>query len=383
MPSNPCRLCGHARLQCAFSIKNAPRNVQRLLRHEELKADRAVDLPVLTCEQCGFVQIEPLLEQTYYDDYLMTATHSSQMQEHQGRQARDFVKGHGLAGRSIIEVGCGDGSFLEHLRSAGALALGVEPSARYRELAIARGFEVEGGYVTETRTLASAPCDAFVTRQVLEHVPEIHGFLTGIRRNLKPGAVGLVEVPSLEKALADRRYYDFFADHVNYFSLRTLRLALELNGFEVLATHHEMFDEYLVAIVRNSAHPSLADIGRAIDSLGAELRAFIAAYHARGEKVAMWGAGGKGLSVLAAAGIRDIDLLVDSDPYKQGLFTPVSHLEVRSPSVLRHAKASCVIITAMAYRMEIERTLAEELDFQGDVAILGHTLQLVARSRGT
>ncbi|WP_163540404.1 methyltransferase domain-containing protein, partial [Klebsiella pneumoniae] len=80
---------------------------------------------------------------------------------------------------------------------------------------------VEAGYVTADRRLADGPFDGFVTRQVLEHVPDINDFLIGIRRNLKPGAYGLIEVPSLEKALEDRRFYDFFPDHLNYFSLET------------------------------------------------------------------------------------------------------------------------------------------------------------------
>jgi hypothetical protein len=241
---------------------------------------------------------------------------------------------------------------------------------------VARGYDVKSGYVTATRRLDGGPYDGFVTRQVLEHVPDIHGFLTGIRLNLKPGAPGLIEVPSLEKALSDRRFYDFFPDHVNYFSLRTLRLALELNGFEIVDLRHDMFDEYNVALVKVAALPSLAALGGTVDSLGRELREFIAHYRTLGGKVAIWGAGGKGLSVLAASGINDVDLLVDSDPHKQGLRTPVSHLEVAPPSTLAGGDYAAVVITAMAYRHEIERTLRENYRFAGEIAVLGHHLDV-------
>jgi SAM-dependent methyltransferase len=359
-----------------MNIPQVPRNIQRLFKPDELHLDRSVSLDLLGCDRCGFVQIVPMLDEAYYDDYLMTTTHSRQMQEYQARQARNFVQTFGLVGKSVKEMGCGDGSYLDHLRDAGAVVSGIEPSTRFRELAVARGYEVENGYVEANRVLEGGPYDGFVTRQVLEHVPDINGFLTGIRLNLKPGAVGLVEVPSLEKALSDRRFYDFFPDHVNYFSLRTLRLALEINGFDVLNLRHDMFDEYNVAMVRKAEHPSFAQVGATVNSLGNELREFVARYRLQGKKVAMWGAGGKGLSVMAAAGIRDIDLLVDGDPYKQGLFTPVSHLKVEPPAMLASGEFAAVIITAMAYRNEIEQTLIDDYRFQGDIAILGHHLEL-------
>ncbi len=379
---NCCRLCGRALLREVMTIDNAPRNVQRLLRATELAADRAVHLVVCSCAACGFVQIRPSLEDEYYDDYMMVATHSVQMQEFQATQAREFVEGLGLVGKRVAEIGCGDGSYLDHLKAAGAAVSGVEPSRRTREIALRRGHMVEGGYVTSGRRLEGGPFDGFVTRQVLEHVPDIHDFLTGIHENLAPGGVGLVEVPSLEKAIEDGRFYDFFADHVNYFSWKTLRMALEMNGFDVLSLTQSMFDEYDVAVVRRADTAQLAGIQRAVGSLGTELKAFIDSYRAQGKKVAVWGAGGKGLSILASAGIRDLDLLVDSDPNKLGLFTPVSHLRVEAPSALVGASIDAVVISAMAYRREVERTLREELGFCGVVATLGHRLQLALPGEG-
>ena len=76
----------------------------------------------------------------------------------------------------------------------------------------------------------------------------------------------------------------------------------------------DMFDEYLVAYVRRIEHPSLNDLSATVQSLGNELRRYVADCHAKGRKVAIWGAGGKGLSVMASAGIADVDLLVDIVP---------------------------------------------------------------------
>ena len=144
-----CRLCGLDSPRELFKITNVPSNIQRLFKESELHLDGSVDLDILECERCQFVQIKPIVSDAYYDDYLMTTTHSQQQQEYQSRQAQDFVNRFQLNGKLLIEVGCGDGSYLDHLSKEGANALGVEPSARFRELAVSRGYDgrnLKGSY---------------------------------------------------------------------------------------------------------------------------------------------------------------------------------------------------------------------------------------------
>lgn len=375
MQVDRCRLCSHGRTEESLILLGAPRDIQHLLRADQLAGDAAVDVRVRSCASCGFVQINPVLAEGYYDDYLMGTTHSAQMQQYQGRQAQEFVRRFGLAGKRVFEAGCGDGSFCAHLRDSGAEVFGIEPSRKFRELALARGLCVEEGYVTADRQLAHGPFDAFVTRQVLEHVPDIHDFLTGIRRNLRPGAVGLIEVPCLEKALADLRYYDFFTDHVNYFSRPTLELAARLNGFEPIESFPDMFDEYNVALVRAVEQPDLAPVQSESTRLAAELRRIVEEAGASGRKVAVWGAGGKGLTVLALAKLPKIEALLDSDRFKHGLYTPVSHLLIEEPTADRLSNVDTVVVTAMAYHQEIEKQLRNQYGFKGRILFLSPQLK--------
>jgi SAM-dependent methyltransferase len=374
-----CRLCGRETLTVVLTMPRLPRNIQRLFTAATLHEDKAISLNVYRCTSCNFVQLLDTLEDDYYDDYLMTTSHSRQMQDYQRDQAADFVTRFNLKGKRVNEMGCGDGNYLDHLRAAGASVAGIEPSGRFRALAIEKGYAVEEGYVTADRTLADAPYDGFVTRQVLEHVPNINDFLTGIRRNIKPGGHGLIEVPSLEKAIEDRRFYDFFPDHLNYFSINTLKLACRFNGFDVIDAFFGMGGEYNIALVTNPADDDFGPVQDSVEALSADIRAFIARHKAAGRRVGIWGAGAKGLSVLAAAGITDVDILVDGDPHKRGLITPVSHLEVRDPSELCDYRDAAILITAMAYRHEIERTLVEEFGFEGELAVLAERLKIVRK----
>jgi len=218
-----------------------------------------------------------------------------------------------------------------------------------------------------------------VTRQVLEHVPDPHDFLQGIRRSLAPGAAGLVEVPSLEQALQYQRFYDFFPDHLNYFSMRTLRLALEMNGFAVDALERGMEDEYHVAFVRLDLSPENARLQEHTDRIVAEVRGFLCEERAAGRRVAVWGSGGKGIAAMAVARAEGIAYVVDSDPHKHGRFTPVTHFPIVPPQRLKTEPVDTVLVTALAYRSEILRELFGPLGFSGRVAVLGPHLEIVKR----
>lgn len=379
-----CRLCGSSDLSVCLHLPRAPRNIQRLYTADERHLETAVEVTVHSCNRCGMVQIVSVLQDDYYDDYLMTVSHSRKMRQFQQEQAKDFVQRFGLTGKSVIELGCGDGNYLSYLAEAGARVTGLEPSRSFRALAEQTGYPILSGYVTADRDLEGGPYDAIATRQVLEHVPNIPDFLAGIRRNLRPGGYGLVEVPCLETALQRQRYFDFFTDHLNYFTLRTLRLALEVSGFEVLETHHGMDGEFNVAIVRNPEEGDVfGSLRAAVRTVTEQLQAFIAGERAAGRRVAVWGSGGKGLTAMALADMNGVAYVIDSDPHKTGRLTPVHFLEVRPSTALREDPVDTVVLTALAYKDEIVEMLRGDLAFRGKIALLGSTLEILPSLSGS
>lgn len=371
-----CRLCGASNLNVCLELPHAPRDISHLLKADELVRDQPVDLRVYACESCGFVQLADFMSNDYYEEYLMTVSHSPQMRTFQLAQAKKFVSRFGLAGKRVLEAGCGDGNYLDSLQAAGATPIGLEPSRRFEELASAKGYRVHRGYLGANSPAPEGPYDGFVTRQVLEHIQDPHDFLQGIRISLREGACGLVEVPSLEQALEGSRFYDFFPDHVNYFSARTLRFVLERNGFEVIEITRGMNGEYNEAWVRLDGAPDFSAMQNSVGTLGQDLTAFLQSNLDEGKKVAVWGSGAKGLLTLAVTGVQGAAYVIDSDKNKQGFYTPVSHLKIVAPSHLRSEPVDAIVVTAMAYRDEIYAQLRGELHFTGPIAFLGARLEI-------
>ena len=129
-----CRICDHEELEAFLHLERAPVNVSRLLQAGELAGDAPIEIEVWRCPACATVQLGTQLVETFYEDYVMTVSHSPTMQRYQGRQAADFVDRFELRGRRVLEVGCGDGHYLSLLHGPrderrGTRAVGALPPA--------------------------------------------------------------------------------------------------------------------------------------------------------------------------------------------------------------------------------------------------------------
>lgn len=370
-----CRLCSAPGIELVLELPSAPRSVERLLQASALEGDGPCHLKAYQCGVCGLVQLPEPMETGFYDDYEMATSFSPNFRGYLSELANMFCATFEDARGRLLEVGCGDGTFMSCLSERGFEVYGVEPSRPFRSAAEEKGFRVFDTYVGPDSPVAGAPYDAFVTRQVLEHVFDIQGFLRGIRMSVAPGAPGLVEVPNLAKSVSDRRFYDFFPDHVNYFSSHALRRALEVNGFDVFDVVPTMNGEFITAFARRSGLTDMGPMRSAMETLRESYAVFVETHRKTGRKFAVWGSGGKGVALLAALGGHDVAYVVDTDPRKQGLFMPVCHLQVFAPGRLRTDLVDTVLVTALAHLEEILDQLRGELSFQGNIAILGDEIR--------
>jgi ABC-type Fe3+-hydroxamate transport system substrate-binding protein len=79
----------------------------------------------------------------------------------------------------------------------------------------------------------------------------------------------------------------------------------------------------------------------------------------RGKKVVGYGAPGKGNTLLNYCGIRTdfLDFTVDRNPYKQGKFTPGTHIPILRPEQLLEARPDYVLILPWNLKDEIMQSL--------------------------
>ena len=95
----------------------------------------------------------------------------------------------------ILDIGCGNGSILRHLRGLGYRQLqGLEISTYAIERLRGEGIEMHYGALPSI-PLPEASFDVVIASEVLEHIIRRRRFLSEMHRVLKPGGRALVFVP--------------------------------------------------------------------------------------------------------------------------------------------------------------------------------------------
>ncbi len=143
----------------------------------------------------------------------------------------------GLRAGLVLEVGCGSGLFLRHLREAGYAVEGVETSKG--DVTYAReasGLTVFEGAL-EAVPLEPGRYDAVVMVYVLEHIPDPAATLARIHTLLKPGGWTVLGLPVMDSGQARWLGARWSAvteapRHVAIPSAAGARRLLEMAGFE-------------------------------------------------------------------------------------------------------------------------------------------------------
>lgn len=344
-------------------------------------ADAGADLDIFQCSGCGLVQLAsgPV---PYYREVIRAAGISRVLSEAKRGQFSEFIARHGLAGKKVLEIGCGRGEFLSILHQLPVEAHGIEYSEEAVRHCRDAGLRVSRGYPdAASGDIPGAPFDAFFLLMFLEHMPDPGASLCAIRRQLVPGGIGLIEVPNFDMMVRERLFSEFISDHLLYFSSETLHSALRWNGFEVIGTE-ELRDDYVLSVAVRKREPlDLSEFSRSQALVSDSLRSFIAGLPTG--CVAAWGAGHQALAVLALSGIApSIRYVVDSAPFKQGKFTPATHLPVVPPETLVSDPVAAVIVMAASYSDEVAAIIARDHGPKIQVAILrGDGLEIVGARR--
>ena len=368
-----CRLCGSS--FCPEPIvryDDMPRAAQGMPDAASLHQDAGIDMEVRQCSACGLVQLtnEPV---PYFREVIRAAAFSEEMRAFRLEQFRDFVERYSLQGKKIVEIGCGRGEYLSLMRQCGPDVYGLEQSPDSVGQCRENGLPVTQGFIENAEyRIANGPFDAFFILNFLEHLPSPGAVLRGICANLADGGIGLVEVPNFDMILRKGLFSEFIVDHLCYFTRETLETAARLNGFSVLHCG-EVWHDYILSMVVQKRPPAVAEGFRAgLERIGGELDAYLRRF-GEGE-TAVWGAGHQAFTLLALFGLgKRIRYIIDSAPFKQGRFSPVTHIPIVAPSALDGEPVRAIIVMAASYSDEVASIIKRKYRDRINVAIVRDT----------
>lgn len=360
-----CRACGGLLdAEVLLRYPHMPMGAQNFPYPENIAQDHSVDLEIVQCSCCGLVQLKnaPV---SYWRNVIRAVGFSPEMAAFRKKQFNDFVKRYSLIQKYGIELGCGDGAYLELLSGANLNMVGLEYDADNVLVCRKRGLEVQQGFAQRQQIPFERAFDAFFVFSFLEHIPTLRDFLRTIRAHLAQDAVGIIEVPNFDMILQENLFAEFIIDHLFYFTEKTLCHTLENNGFDVISCSRIWHNYILCAEVKKRQAQDVALLHEAKVHTLATIQRFASTHGT----IAVWGAGHQSFTLLSMLNDTNaIQYIVDSAPFKQGRVSPVTHIPVVPPETLRTRPVNGLIITGGSYSDEIAKTVHENFS-QNNVVI--------------
>jgi len=377
-----CPICEGKELVEFAQVKNVPASAGQLCPTRDAAVRAATgDVHLAICRSCGYIgnrAFDPA-RLSFGPTYDASLHYSPVYRQFLDDLAAQLIQRYDLRGRTVVEVACGKGYFLRHLAELGiGRGIGIDLSPPKE------GVEQIGGATVEfirdyyTDAYAGLGADLVCCRHALQEIVRPRDLVATVGRSLGAahGRAAYFEVPNGADIFAEPAPWRLLYEYGSFFTPESLEALFTTCGFRTLRVGPCYVGGQYLAIEaapttesRGGAPQSGVSDGRlrALQDFGVGIRRTLASWErrledlaARGRRVALWGAGGRGLNFLnTVAAARTVPCVVDINPSRQGAFVPGSGQQVVAPDALRDYRPDVVIVSNGTYLGEIEQQVTD------------------------
>ena len=387
-----CRSCGEP-LESTFADLGVQPLCESYLSVNQLhRMEPFYPLHTYFCKKCFLVQLEEsITPKEMYKKYAYFSSSSKGWLKHSENYAEMIVNKLKLNSKSqVIEIASNDGYLLQFFSQRNIPVLGVEPASNVAKEAIKKGiptiikfFDGEtANYLLEQNKQA----DLLIGNNIIAQVPDIHGFLDGMKVLLKPSGIITLEFHYLKNLIEKNQFDTISHERFSYFSffvIENLFAFHDLAIFDVeeIPTHGGSLRIYAChsenrQISKTNRPDEIRETEKANGFM--EIKKYILFSEKVKEtkrnildmlikvkrsrkSVVGYGAHAEAHTLLSYCGIRTdfLDYLVDRNPNKQGKFQAGTHLQIFSSDKIQETKPDYLLILPWSIKREIINQLSQ------------------------
>jgi NDP-4-keto-2,6-dideoxyhexose 3-C-methyltransferase len=361
-----CRLCGSADLQDVFSVGN--QFINDFVPKDRIGKVLQAPLDLVACRGCSLLQLRHTAPQELL--YARHYWYRSGVTDTMRRALRDITAEIesmvGLkAGDVVLDIGANDGTLLASYEVPGLVRVGCEPADNLVEQLREKADHVIHDFWSYERyaELGLAKARVVTAIGMFYDLEEPNQFIRDAQRVLAEDGVFVAQLMCLTPMLEKNDLGNICHEHLEYYSLESLRYLFEKNGLEMFKIEENDINggsyrifarHYKGTGVAFSERVTLDDLTAFSERLRRNREAcvtFIKDEVAKGKTVYVYGASTKGNVILQYYGLDAtlITAAAERSPEKWGKYTVGSWIPIVSEEEARQAQPDYFLVLPWAF----------------------------------
>ena len=379
-------MCDNDSLVEAISLTPTPPG-NDFLAKEELGRDEPVyPLDLYFCKECFHIQLGHVVNPKilYQNNYTYVSSTSAHFVNYLKNYAETMVGRFNLKSNDlVVDIGSNDGTCLSFFKEKGMDVIGIDPATDIAEKATKKGINTVAdffGYDLAIKLRKEYGTAKYITsHNACAHIDDLFDVMKGVEHWLEKDGVFVLEVGYFVDVYRNTWFDTIYHEHVDYHTVAPFEKLFARAGMEVIAVERiapqggsirVMAQKQGGDIKRDQSVDDLITLEHKlglqridtlrqfdikISSVNDRLKKLIHSLKEDGKKIAGFGEPTKATTLMAHFGLDEnvLDFIVDDNPLKQGLFTPITHIPVLSADKLYDLKPDYVMVLAWNFSEQI------------------------------
>ena len=344
-----CLACGSVDLIPVLDLNDQP--LANSYKKSKDEPEASYPLKINRCEHCYHVQLTHVVNpDLIYKNYLYVSGTTKTYVDYMGWYADFVCEQFNVFPQSVLDIGCNDGSQLDKFKSRGLKTFGVDPAENLFELS-SKNHDVTCGYFDEKYL---QPVDIITIQNAFAHNPNPLELLKNCKKNLNIDGLIFIQTSQADMILNDE-FDTIYHEHISFYNIKSMMFLCNragLNLIDVIKTPIHGTSYIFVISADTSAPANIKNLVEIETNAGLynketytryskncvdmveKFREVVEEHRTNGYKIVGYGAPAKGNTFLNFAKVP-LDMIIDDNPMKQGLYTPGSSIGIVGSEVLK------------------------------------------------
>ncbi len=384
-----CRMCESKQLTKTVSLTPTPPGNDFLTKEELGRHEPIYPLDLYFCEDCHHVQLGHVVNPKilYQKNYTYVSATSSKFVNHLKNYAQDMIKRFKLKPDNlVVDIGSNDGTCLSFFKDKDLKVVGIDPAKKIAKKASANGIETIGDFFSYNLALKLrekyGPAKYITSHNACAHIDNLFDIIKGVNYWLDEDGVFVLEVGYLLDVYRNTWFDTIYHEHLDFHSVEPFQKLFSRVNMEIISVQRiepqggsirvmtqkkggkfkrDKSVNKLIKLEKSfklDKAITFTKFNRKITLTGKKLQKLVFKLKAQGMSIAGFGAPTKATTLMAHFKLDKtvLDFIVDENPLKQNLYTPISHIPILPADALYNLRPNYVIILAWNFAEPIMKT---------------------------